>query len=271
MIDLKKKSVYKKIGRMSGKTITIMCWVHGNETHWISAVNRMIENLEIDNGIVYFIYANVAAIEKKKRFIEKNMNRCFYDDKSITSYEEERVLQILPYLQESDYLLDLHSSNSDESEPFLITEHCELKYIFPVKKIVSGFDVLQPWWSDEYMNKIGKKGLCLESWSIKDNNIKILKEAILNFLKYTGNIDWVRKDFGKIKRQKDIQVDTLYKNNIGPFILHKEFADFEEIKSGDLIWYDWWKEIIAKENGIILFARNRDRIWEEAFILWKYR
>jgi len=47
----------------------------------------------------------------------------------------------------------------------------------------------------------------------------------------------------------------------------KQFADFEAIKRDQLIAMDGAKEIRAKKNSVILFARNQNRAGAEGFLL----
>lgn len=246
-----------------------MCGIHGNELAWVQAVSEITKKIKINKWITYFIFANLKAIEQNVRQTEKNMNRCFYDDIKWSTYEDIRTKEILPYLQKSDYLLDLHSSTNRKSVPFLISEYKELSKLFPVEIIASWFDKLHPWGSDGYINSIWKIGICLESGSIEDNNVDVLKESIINFLKYTWNISWDIQNFSQSLNQKSIHFDKIYKNKSNNFKLNKNFWDFETIKKWDIIWFDDKEKIIAQENWIIVFAHDRDKKWEEAFILGK--
>jgi len=38
------------------------------------------------------------------------MNRCFLENNNGETYEDNRTREIIPYLQESDYLLDVHNT-----------------------------------------------------------------------------------------------------------------------------------------------------------------
>ncbi len=261
------KNITKYCWNKAGKTTVIMAWVHGNEKSGVR-VFEQLRNIEIDAWIVYFIIANSEALALNKRFVEKNMNRCFVDTPQGNSYEEKRAQEIIPYLRKANYLLDLHNTTIQKSEAFLICEYPEIAKYFPVQKVVSGFDVIQPGWSDEFMNSIGKCWICLECWSIYDSGCESLaKNSVLNFLKFTGNISWTVLEFDAALDQKYIRFDTLYKNTSSRFRFNKIFADFEEVAQWQLLGQDWDKKILAPYDGTILFPEEADEIWKEIFCM----
>lgn len=119
------------------------------------------------------------------------MNRSFHNIPQGSAYEDIRAQELLPFLRESDVLLDIHNTlNTENSIPFLISEHANMDQYFPVDTVVSGLDVLHPGGSDGYMNSIGKVGLCIESGSIYDpRGTEIARDSVLNFLCATGAIE----------------------------------------------------------------------------------
>lgn len=267
MIIKKIKSIIEFKSNNPWKTTTIMAWVHWNELSWINAIQDIINNINVISWKVYFIFANLKAIEIWERQFEKNMNRCFIKNNPRKTYEDKRANELIPYLEESDYLLDVHNTlNKKNSIPFMISEHKELWKYFETDFVISWFDDLHPWWSDGFMNLIWKIWICLESWSIYDEKwLSIAKNWILNFLKFTWNIQWkpiIRNN------QEFIKFDYIYKNKSLNFIFSKDFLDFEKITKWQVIWYDWWEEIISNINGYILFTYIPKNIWEECFCIW---
>lgn len=245
---------------------TIMAWVHGNELSWINALNEILKDIQVISWKVYFIFANLKALEIWERFFEKNMNRCFFEYWTQETFEEKRVQEIIPYLLQSDYLLDVHNTlNTENSIPFLISEHKELSKYFNVEKIISWLDILHPGWSDGFMNSVWKIWLCLESWSIYDEEWpEIAKSWILNFLKFTWNISW---EPIVEKWQEFINLNFIYKNKTLDFKFTKKFLDFEKVPAWFIIWYDWWEEVKFSEDKIILFTHDVKNVWEECFCI----
>lgn len=264
----KEDSIIEIDSNIPWKTTTIMVWVHGNELSWVNALLEILSYIKIIKWKVYFIFANLKALEVWKRFFEKNMNRCFLENNNWNTFEDKRVKEIIPYLQKSDYLLDVHNTlNKWNSIPFLISEHKELWKFFDVVFVISWFDELHPGWSDSYMNNIWKIWLCLESGSIYDKKWpEIAKNGIINFLRFTWNTEW-----NPILKQKQefIKFDKIYKNDTLNFRFKKEFLDFEKVTLGQIIAYDWEKEILSDRDWFIVFTYIPKNIWDECFCLGK--
>lgn len=249
------------------KTTTIMVAVHGNELSWVQAIGSMIETLQIATGKIYIIYANPQALAIGKRYYQENMNRCFYAHDGTWSYEHQRVKKIMPYLHETDYLLDIHNTLSKyNSIPFLITEYTDVAVYFDVERVVSWLDLIHPWSSDSYVNNLGKVGICLECGSIYDKTwVLRAKQAIKNFLQYAGNTSWSPKRYNK---PKHIRFDTLYKNKTTTFVFTKKYGNFDPIRHGEIIAYDDGEPVVADKDWYILFARQPVQDGQECFCLW---
>lgn len=263
------KSITQLDSREKWAKTTIMAWIHWNEIAGVLVLKDLLRRIKPTKWVINFIFWNLKAIEQNVRETEKNMNRSFIKNNKGETYEDLRAREIIKILKESDYLLDLHSSTSKESQPFLISEYKDLWKLFPVKIISSWFDILHPGWSDWYMNSIGKVWLCLESGSIDDNNTGILKKSVINFLKYTWNINWDPEIFNP-ENQKYINFDYIYKNKSDKFVLDKDFWDFQFIKKWEIIWYDWKEVIRSPKDWVIVFAHNKNKKNQECFLIWEY-
>ena len=260
-------SILTYTGSIPWPTTTIMVGVHGNEKAGALALQKLLqENYSIDTGMVYFIYANLKALQIDKRYIEKNMNRCFSETEPQTTYEAKRAKEIMGYLEQSDYLLDVHNTiNRYNSVPMLISEYPKLGRYFDVSYIVSWFDKLHPGGSDSYMNSLGKIWLCIECWSIYDDTWpKLALRSIKNFLRYAGNIQQSPTEYTS---QSYIRFYLIYKNKNIRFIFTRKFLDMEEITKGDIIAYDGPEPIIAQKDCYILFTQIPKNIWDECFVL----
>lgn len=249
-------------------TTTIMVWVHGNELSWVNAMLDILKDIKVISWKVYVIFANLKALEINKRFYEKDLNRCFIKNNIWKTYEDKRANEIIPYLEKSNYLLDIHNTlNEKNSIPFLISEHKNLWKYFDVNYVISWFDKLHPGWSDGYTNSIWKIGLCLEVWNLFDIKWqKIAKTGILNFLAFTWNIYWISKIN---ESQNFINFNYIYKNKTMDFRFSKPFLDFEKVNEWDIICYDGWKTIEAPYDSYILFSNIPNKIWNETFCLGK--
>jgi succinylglutamate desuccinylase len=258
-------------GNNPGPTSMILAGVHGNERCGIEALGKILPNLVIENGRVFIGYGNPRAIEQNVRFTEANLNRMFKADSALTevengSYEYVRAQFLKKYLDQADVLLDIHASNTPGSQRFVIGEQnaTEIVKQLPFSLVVSGFDQIQPGGTDYYMNGSGKVGICAECGYVDDpESTKIAEESIEAFLIACGHVN----GNNEIHPQSQVQINRMYTTKSNLFQLTKEFEDFEKITAGQVIGTDGGEEIRAKDDGVILFARNRNQIGQEGFLL----
>ncbi len=272
MIITKEKSIIKKTGKKSGKTLAIFAGVHGNEKAGVLALEKILKNIKILKGKVYFVFANIQAIEKNTRYIEKNLNRCFLEGNIGDTYEDKRARELMPILDECDVLLDLHASPTKKTTPFVICERNSLDIVKNLDfEIISfGWNDIEPGATDGYMLKQGKIGICLEcgSWHESENNINLAEQSVYQFLQYFGVIQ-EREKFSR-RQQKFLQVQKAVLKETNNFNFFRSFYDFERLKENELIATDGEKEYRAKKNECIIFANPKKKIGEEVFILGKF-
>ncbi len=262
-------------GEEKGATSVVLVGVHGDEKCGIDAMEKILPTLKIKKGCVLIGYGNPKAIEQNVRFTEANLNRMFKLDSYISeneknSYEFERAQFIKKYLNQSDALLDVHASSSPTSKSFLICEANakDIAKYLPFDLTVSGFDEFEPGGTDYYMNSIGKIGICVECGYLgSPTSTQTAEQSILAFLAVQGHIE---KDL-KIYKQPLVKIYDLYETKTDNFLLAKEFEDFEKVSKNQIIGIDGDDKIITPSDGVILFAKNRNKIGDEAFLLGEYK
>ena len=266
------ESIIKKDSRQKGKTLAVFCGVHGNEKAGVYAVNKILKDIKIKKGTVYFVFANPKAIEKNIRFVDKNLNRCFFDNQKGSSYEEKRAKDLIKILELSDALLDVHASNSPETTPFVITDNgFDVVRGMNFEIVATGFDIIDAGSTDGFMKSKGKIGICIEcGYSGKsEENIDLAYNSIIQFLQYFDAIDSKIPSYNHI--QKILHVDRVQKVTSKNFKLTKTFRDFETIEKDFIIAKDEIKEYIADKESVILFGTPGKPIGAEAYVLgtWK--
>lgn len=103
-----------------GPSVVVCSLIHGNEFSGALALVRLLEaDLRPVSGRLTFVFANVSAFERfdaesprASRYIDEDLNRVWGDDlakRPASSAERVRALELLPMLQDADFLLDLHS------------------------------------------------------------------------------------------------------------------------------------------------------------------
>ncbi|MBI2632239.1 succinylglutamate desuccinylase/aspartoacylase family protein [Candidatus Pacearchaeota archaeon] len=264
--------IIERKGNKPGKTIVILAGIHGNENCGVQAFDSIIPSLKIIAGKIYFVYANLAAIRKNKRFIEYDLNRCFLKKQSFemkNSIEGKSAQDIIPYLNEADVMLDIHASYSQKSIPFVI---CDKKWIreariFDAKIVSYNWDFFHQGSTDYYMNLQGKTGFCYECGYLGDPDANIIAEkAIFQFLKWAGSIDGGINQFYE---QKIIEIKSLYKNSNEPFRKIKNFPDFFMLSKRDIIGYEGEKALYCEKGDILIFVKDCESIGGECFLVGK--
>lgn len=267
-----KEKIFEILGEEKGPTSIILAGTHGDEVCGVETFEKILPSLKIEKGKVLFGFGNPLAIEKKKRFVEANLNRVFKDDRLLSekekaSYEYRRAQFLKQYLKQADALLDVHASFVAESEAFIICEPHSLKIAeyLPFETVLSGLDELQPGGTDYYMNKIGGFGICVECGFLGDPlSVQRAEKSVFSFLTARGHIS------GNIELYQKTEILRAYKlyfTKTNKFRLAKPFKDFEKIEAGQVIGIDGEEEIRAPKDSVILFARDRNQSNDEAFLL----
>ncbi len=267
MMDI---TTYKS--RYPGKKLVIMGGVHGDETCGAQAIRALAPQLNITAGQVTFIIGNPKALKENKRFIDSDLNRTFFyshkKNEKYKGYEYRRAQEILPYLRECDALLDIHSMNHPQAVGFVICEPQSFSIAarLPFSIRSSGWDNIHTGSADAFVNASGGNGLCIECGYKNDPQTVVrAKEAVRNFLKIFGA---VKGEMPRKNPQQWISVEERYltKKN---FTLARSFANFEKIRKRTYIGTDGGQRIYTKKDCRILFAYNKTRPREQAFILAK--
>ncbi len=260
------KEIYEFKGKEPGPKVVILGGVHGNEVCGVEAIRRLKESLEIKKGELRMIIANLKAFEKNVRYTEENLNRCFMDDKKPTSsYEEKLAKEIMVHLRWADISLDLHASNTKNTQPFVISRDNRLEYakMLPVETIVTGFEKFYSGDSDWYMESKGKVGIGVECGYLGDPaSTEVAVECIKGYLQGIGLIEGEPK----VMERKEFDLFFQYHNK-DEFVLAKDFSDFSSVSRDEIIGHDGDKEVKADKDCFIIFARNRKAGYGEAFCL----
>lgn len=265
------ESIIKKSGQKEGKTLAVFAGIHGNEKAGVRALNNIIPNIEIDSGTVYFVYANPPAIERDLRYVNKNLNRLFSRDMAGKEYEIKRACELMDILDTCDALLDLHSYNSPEGDPFAITESNGYDFVsrINVPLVASGFGELG-YGSDDYMFRNGKVGVCVECGT--SNNYEkftpFAEHVTKQFLSYFGVID--DRIAYDTHEQKYFRVKKLHKKQTDGFRFTEQFHDFELLPTNRPFIIDGNTEITASINEAIMFPRADVPVGEEVCIVGEF-
>lgn len=108
--------IVKFEGLKSGKNLLVLGSIHGNEPYGTKAIENIIKKIKtkeimVESGSITFIApCNEEGFKQNKRFIEVNLNRIFEKNLQPVKYEEIIACQIMKYIDNCDYLLDIHTT-----------------------------------------------------------------------------------------------------------------------------------------------------------------
>lgn len=267
-------TIIHKTSGIDGPCIALMAGVHGNETAGIIALKKIIDNLSLKKGEVYIIFGNPRAIEQGVRFTEKNLNRCFTKGNEGQTYEDMRAREIMKILDTADALLDIHASNTPESEPFIICEDNAL----PIARTLdfgilsTGWDAIEPGASDGYMFQQGKVGICAECGYAEkgEDYADLAYDTVMRFLGYYDMVTYVSSTDPQ-SQKRHLHVDEIIMKERADFEFSKLYADFETIPQGVIFARDGDREYATNKERVIVFANPHKEVGGEACILgfWK--
>ncbi|MEH2296181.1 aspartoacylase [Nostoc sp.] len=233
---------------------------HGNELTGVHLVKKFQQYSNLINRSSFETLAllgNLKAIEESKRYIDKDLNRCFTNqglqNPKLSSYEDTRAKAIQQILQPQnqpfvDAIIDLHSTTANmglslilsDTHPFLIRLAAYLSSINPLVKVCinqqskeSGFlrslcelgfvievgAVAQNVLNAELFEKTEQLVYTILDYFEECNQGNILQEnSQLTLYKYIGTIDYPRSDRGEIQAMIHPQL---------------QFRDYEPLNPGD--------------------------------------
>jgi succinylglutamate desuccinylase len=266
------------LGQYPGPKTVILGSVHGNETIGKKIIDQLSQDLDSKNilGQLVLIFGNPKAYEQNVRFIDEDMNRLLGEQKnslqvsskaSLNSYEKNRLAEILPYLQNVDYLLDIHSTILP-SVPFVFCEdmaaHTQLAKIFNTQYIVSpaakkNIPELRVCF-DNYADRQGGIGLTYEAGQIgNEENWGEVYEKVLNFLEVVGTVETrfiaSQKNMNVVET-KNITIHQALIPETNNFQFVCEQRTFLPLKKDDLIATDGETNFFAPSESYLIFPKK---------------
>jgi len=271
---------WKCSGKGKGLTVTILGGVHGNETVGVDIVqNLLVEMMQgkVQQGVLQVALGNIEAIKQGKRFIEKDLNRCFGHPKG-KSIEEIRANQLKPLLMDTDVLLDIHGTIKP-SKPFIGSPNPDNKLasVLPyigLPTLITGEGYAQkgnPIYTDAFVAEAGGLGITIEAGWLEDPKVMQIQKNIHDALVMLGIFEGDKSKLTPV----DLQMWDAYWNVVtnDNFQFAQDWQNFQEVPAGTLIATDpnGAGDIVVPEDSIILFPKSKANlvIGNEACIIAK--
>ena len=268
----------------NGVKVLILGTIHGNEICGKIAIDNVIKKIrsneiKLKSGSITFIpICNPVAFDNNKRYYETNLNRVIKRNDNPILYEEKIANILTNYIDNCDYMLDLHSM-AENGSPFVFQDIIDegnknfakaqgLRYILQGWPNIYEDCEINDFSTQTYCCKFKNKiGVTVECGSHRDESaIKIAEQSIINTLIYLNIIDGNPigcNESTTIKMKK-----VFIKDRIGSI---NGFSQLDMIRKNDVIAkYDDGCEIISDDDYIMVLPNNNCNLNEEWFYLGKH-
>ncbi len=157
---------------MNTKNILLVGGTHGNELTGVYLIQQWQQQPELIQRAgftTHTLLANPAAIEKNKRYVEKDLNRCFsqqdLDNPQLHLLEEIRAKEIVQQIKNDaiDFVIDLHTTTSNMGVTLVIQDNlprtCRVA-AYVQSKMPDAHIFYEPcdWAESVYLFSLGKMG-----------------------------------------------------------------------------------------------------------------
>lgn len=205
------EGVWRFQGVEPGPRVAITALIHGNELCGAWAVSQLLALLEggakVRRGQLTLALCNLRAFERfdpanphASRFVQEDLNRQWSLDRlgSGSTIERRRAAELCPWLEDADYLLDLHSMHEEGSA--LLLTGMQPRHVDFVRALgVAGTVIIDPGHSDgKRMRDLGRFGsddgdarsLLVEcGYHGNPDSRLVAQDAVHRLLQLTGVVD----------------------------------------------------------------------------------
>lgn len=222
--------------------------------------------------------SNPKAFESNQRFVEENLNRVFNPDYDSTSYESTLAPIIRKYIDETEYMLDIHSLSWGDWVFLFKSNTSGIKEVDEFARASWIEQSISWWWelyednglrtTNDYANSVWVHWILIECWQHEDPDAKnVAYRAIINSMKHLWMIDWV-VDYVQTPMTFHLK-ELFYKPE--EWLLTKAWKHWDVIKAWTVVARDTSSgdEIIAQEDCIMVLPKHRAESWWEWFYLAK--
>ena len=278
----------------AGPLIIVIAALHGNEHVGFHALKRVLLNLKSQDfvGKLVGITGNLAAANRKQRYIEHDLNRFFLSNylneshPNVPEWHEARDLidHVIAYCQgwpadQQVHLLDMHSM-SGEGLPFTCFPHTErneaLAHQLPLPAIADLVQVLPGTLVDYFSDKLDSAMVVECGQHEADVTMDIGEAALACFLKLTGCLQnpdvyshaeaFLR---GQTKHTHEVFTRIKYRYHIdhqGEFVMQPGYQNFQSVALDEWLATDRDKRVSAPFAGRMILPCYQKQCADGFFI-----
>ena len=277
--DLTQRVIGTYLGEKPGPNLIFFGGIHGNELSGIYALKTITEELQKSKpafkGNFYALSGNLKAINMRKRYIGKDLNRIWFPNTMIAKNERNRIteyrekIDIISKLIEivkngrPTYLFDLHTTSS-HSMPFVsISDTLKNRKIInnlPVN-LVLGLEELLDGPMFSFFSELGLPAVLFEAGQ---------HDAISSYENHVAFIWYILAELKSIKKRSIPEyqncLETLKKNTPGgnrlfeikqryliqdgeKFKMKEGFVNFQKVEKGEVLAHNQYGDIKSERKA----------------------
>jgi len=265
-----------------GPKVLVVALTHGNEICGAIALDRLLKmEVRPTRGTLTLAFANIAAFSRfdprnpfSSRFVDEDFNRVWTRetlDGSRDSVELRRARELRPFIEEAEYLLDIHSM-LESSPPVMICGPLDkgIRFAFDVgvpEHVVSDTGHA----NGTRMRDFGGFGdpasprnallvECGQHW--EQSAARVAWQCLWRFLKAVDVVDAdsAAREIETAGKQKLIRVTEAVIANSPAFRFAKSFTGLEVVpREGDVIAWDGDRAVRAPYDNCVLVMPSSNR------------
>jgi predicted deacylase len=205
--------------KQSGTKLLVFGGIHGDEVCGPSGIRAVIADFEsgilkaVSGSVTFVPVCNAEAYAKGERCLEADLNRVFENTDQQETKEAMLANELCRLVDQTDVLLDLHSSSAlgpvnafidyptPENKAFVASLGAEFEILGWPNVYANSETVLPSRTTEQYAHEAGKIGTTFECGQHQDPaSVEIAKRTIVRALAYLRIIDSVNEPLSKATR-----------------------------------------------------------------------
>lgn len=241
-----------KIGKGSPAIAIVGC-LHGDEIIGKKVIDKL-KKINLLKGSLKLIIANEKAVQKKKRMLEKDLNRSFPGKKNGT-HEEQLAYALNKEIRNVDVVIDIHATTSNFDRIAIVMNlQKTIKNILQIMPCKNVALIKKSVFGGGEMIRFAKAGVAIEYGPNKSGGN--YKKALTEILTMLKNLDMINGSKKKYDRKELYTVSGSYK--VAPdFKANKNIQNFKLIKKNEIIGEVNGKKVKSNSNFYPIFVGEK--------------
>jgi len=261
--------------------VAIVGGTHGNEftgAYLVKKFDNFPELIKRNSLETLTIFANPQAFQAVRRYLDKDLNRCFAErdlqNSELSTREEARAKVIAQTLgpkgnSQVDFVLDLHSTTANMKLSIILVDNnpFNLKlaaYLSAINPLVRVYSWTEPGRENNFLNSLCKNGFVIEVGPIPNGVLHAeifqqTEELVYQVLDYldTLNQGQIKETNSTLTLYQHLQVVDYPKNAEGEIegMIHPQLQnrDYQELNPGDPIFLTF--------EGKTIYYEEKETVW----------